>query len=434
MSVRQVISFETDISLMIPILSVMIGVILWWHNRIINKLAVNFRRVQDDLSVSEQNFKDVLDSMLEGVQILDRNFCYRYVNDAVLEHGRKTREELLGKQITQVFPGIEKTTLFFHMEECLNNRIPYRMNNQFSYPDGETAWFKLSLQPVPDGIFILSIDITEQIQAEKRLKLLNGELEEIVRSRTKELQLSEERFRTLFNMGEDMILALSLSDGGQPEKFIEANKSSINFLGYTRDELLHMSPLDLDTRGEAAYEGMDVIDEDLENEGKSIINRLWKKKNGETFPVEISISKFEYLDEVISLIIGRDVSDRESVLRELKAAKEDAEAANVTKTHFLANMSHEIRTPLNSIIGYSELLLSHQNLTPEQEEQVQIIIRSGDHLLNLINDIIDISKIESGHVDFSRDLINVRSLFFSIESLFQFKAQEKKLGFRVQVR
>ncbi len=173
---NQVISFETDIALMIPILSVMIGVILWWHNRIINKLVMNYRRVQKDLVVSEQKYKDVMDTMLEGAQILDHNFRYLYINDMALTHGKKTREELLGKTIFDVYPGFDDTLLYYHMKECMEKKKSKRLNNEFSYPDGSSAWFKLSLQPVPDGIFILSIDITEQIKAENRLKLLNGEL------------------------------------------------------------------------------------------------------------------------------------------------------------------------------------------------------------------------------------------------------------------
>src|SRR5260370_29457407 len=96
------------------------------------------------------------------------------------------------------------------------------------------------------------------------------------------------------------------------------------------------------------------------------------------------------------ICMGQDVRERKRVERELLLAKECAEAANRAKSIFLANMSHEIRTPMNAILGYSQLMLRDPVLGPEAKGNLSIINRSGDHLLALINDILDLSKIESG--------------------------------------
>ncbi|MGL5065545.1 MAG: PAS domain S-box protein [Microcoleus sp.] len=98
-----------------------------------------------------------------------------------------------------------------------------------------------------------------------------------------------------------------------------------------------------------------------------------------------------------------DTSDRKQAEQELKQAKEAAEAADRAKSVFLANMTHELRTPLNAILGFAQLLEPSSNLTPEEQEQIAIIRRNGEHLLQLINQILDLSKIEAG----SRALNNI---------------------------
>jgi len=108
----------------------------------------------------------ILDNLLEGCQIIGFDWRYLYVNDSVARQGRKTKEELLGHTMMEVYPGIDQTPLFEAMERCMGERIPGDMENEFTHPDGTAGWFELRLQPVPEGIFILSIDITARKQAE----------------------------------------------------------------------------------------------------------------------------------------------------------------------------------------------------------------------------------------------------------------------------
>jgi len=112
---------------------------------------------------------------------------------------------------------------------------------------------------------------------------------------------------------------------------------------------------------------------------------------------------------------------------ELNEAKQVAEAANQAKSEFLANMSHELRTPLNAILGFTQLMNRDSSLTREQQENLGIISRSGEHLLSLINDVLDMSKIEAGRIGLNENGFDLYSMLEAIEDMFQLKANSKAL-------
>jgi len=112
----------------------------------------------------------ILDHLIEGCQIIGFDWRYLYVNDVTAQHGRLPKEALLGHTMMERYPGIEDTPVFAALRRCMEERIAQRMDNEFIYPDGKKAWFELSIQPVPEGIFILSLDITERKQAEEALR------------------------------------------------------------------------------------------------------------------------------------------------------------------------------------------------------------------------------------------------------------------------
>jgi len=113
--------------------------------------------------------------------------------------------------------------------------------------------------------------------------------------------------------------------------------------------------------------------------------------------------------------------------KELKQAKIVAVRANRAKSTFLANMSHELRTPLNAIIGFAHLLVTSKKTAPEQQSSLDIINRSGEHLLKLINDILSLSKIEAGQITLESNAFDLYSLLDDLERMFQLKAQSKAL-------
>ncbi|MGB7895464.1 MAG: PAS domain S-box protein [Microcoleus sp.] len=127
-----------------------------------------------------------------------------------------------------------------------------------------------------------------------------------------------------------------------------------------------------------------------------------------------------------------EINDRKQAELELKQAKEAAETANKAKSMFLSNMSHELRTPLNAILGFTQLMSYDPVLTPELQQDLAIVNRSGTHLLELINDILDLSKIESGQMTLYLSDFDLKFLLISLEEMLQIKAQSKGLKLIVE--
>ena len=136
--------------------------------------------------------------------------------------------------------------------------------------------------------------------------------------------------------------------------------------------------------------------------------------------------------------LERKVNERTAELAEsneqLEAAKEKAEAANLTKSRFIANMSHELRTPLNAILGFTQLMHRDQQVTPTQRQHLDIIGRSGEHLLSLINDVLAISKIEAGHATLTVAPFDMHRLLQTLEDMFHIKAANKGLSLTFDYR
>ncbi len=128
------------------------------------------------IRAAAERYGEMMDPMLEGCQILDYDWRYLYLNPAIAAQSRRPNSELLGRSFVELWPGIRETELFRRMEDALMKRRPGFMDNEFDYPDGGKGWFELRFNPVPEGLFVMSIDVSDRVLAERALRAREEEL------------------------------------------------------------------------------------------------------------------------------------------------------------------------------------------------------------------------------------------------------------------
>ncbi|HBL61937.1 MAG TPA: hypothetical protein DDZ80_27060, partial [Cyanobacteria bacterium UBA8803] len=283
---------------------------------------------------------------------------------------------------------------------------------RFLHQDGKYRWLYEQLRLVEDGagnpIECVGywVDISDRKQAEEKLRL------------------SEKRYRELFEGSVDGIAFVDLQD-----RFVDCNASYQKMLGYSLDELQQKQYSEITPVKWQARE-VEIIHKQVLVRGYSdTYEKEYIRKDGTVFPVEIRsycLKNEAGLTEMMWAIV-RDISDRKQTEAALRQALEDAEVANHAKSQFLANMSHELRTPLNAILGFTQVMHRDTQISKTQQDYLNIILRSGEHLLDLINDILEMSKIEAGQMTFNETSFDLYRLLESLEEMLQIKARSKGL-------
>ncbi|HVK54401.1 MAG TPA: ATP-binding protein, partial [Burkholderiales bacterium] len=176
------------------------------------------------------------------------------------------------------------------------------------------------------------------------------------------------------------------------------------------------------------------LDKPDDNAFSTSQDALAHTREGWDFPIEISVSHVaksadEKQDGSLAILVVRDATVRKEMEKELTSARDAAIAAQQAQSAFLANMSHELRTPLNAILGYAQLLKRDKHLTSKQAIGVDTIHQSGEHLLMLINDLLDLSKIEAGRISLFADTLSLWDFLDAIAHTIRAKAEEKDLQF-----
>lgn len=227
------------------------------------------REAQNALQKSEARYRETLDGMIEGCQIIGPDWRYVYVNDAAARHGRKARDELLGKTMMEVYPDIEKTDFFEVLRQAMKDRHPQFLENELNYPEGDRGYFELRIEPVPEGLFILSIDITGRRLAEQ------------------ELQRSTERQRFLADIIENaqQPLAVGYPDGGLGV----FNRAFCELTGYDREELKAIDWNETLTPPEWRQMEVEALEETA-RDGKPVrYEKEYLRKDGTRVPVELLV-------------------------------------------------------------------------------------------------------------------------------------------------
>jgi len=233
------------------------------------------------------------------------------------------------------------------------------------------------------------------------------------------IRKSEERYRTLFENAPDGIV---IADRGS--HFIDANPSMCRMLGYTREELVGRHGSNFVTEREIQHIGrvLDPI---------KGISREWqfRRKDGSIFEAETITT---LMPDGNRLAMIRDITERklaDAALRETEKERQLAAEANRLKSEFLANMSHELRTPLNCIIGFTEFLVDEKagSLNAKQKEYLTDVHNSSRHLLQLINDVLDLAKVEAGKLDLNPETFSLSKAVEEVCAVVKGIAQKKSV-------
>ena len=237
-------------------------------------------------------------------------------------------------------------------------------------------------------------------------------------SRSAELAPGDAIFRELFE-GAPIGMALLALD----ERFLKVNASFCGMVGYSHEELCQRTAEDI-TFADDIQPGRQLAQSLLDGTTRYTGDKRYVHKNGDVLWVSrtASIIRNENGEPEHFLLMVEDISVRKAAEAALREAKEEADRANDAKSDFLSRMSHELRTPLNSILGFGQLL-DRQSPTELQRPRIRYILSAGRHLLNLINEVLDISRIEAGTLQLSvepvciGEAINNSTLFGAVEKL-----------------
>ncbi|MEG3436829.1 ATP-binding protein [Pannus brasiliensis CCIBt3594] len=271
----------------------------------------------------------------------------------------------------------------------------------------------------------------------EQLEYYSRSLEAKVRQRTRELEreiqekaLAETRYRGIFDNAVEGIFQTT-PDG----RYLRVNPALARMYGYNSPaELLRVQPnangrLYVDPDRRQAFQAAFGERETIANFESRIYRKdesiIWIAEHARA--VRDEQGNIRYYEGFVE-----DITTRKTAEETLRQAKEAAEAANRAKSTFIANMSHEFRTPLNAILGFSRLMLRNARLGEEERENVQTIVRGGEHLLALINQVLDLSKIESGKVSVDPRNFDLDRLLSDLEDMFALKAVEKGLQLSIE--
>ncbi|WP_430814603.1 PAS domain S-box protein [Carboxylicivirga sp. RSCT41] len=358
---------------------------------------------------SEERFRALSEAASEGIIITEKGICIE-ANKSGCEMFGYTREEVVGISATQVFHE--------SCREMVLNNIRREYDGTYEAlavrKDGSTFIAEIKGQNyIYQGrnVRITSVrDISEYKKAQQALIESEGKYREVVE-----------------NAGDGILI------GNLKGEVIEVNQAFLNMTGFCEEDILN--------RHIRHLFDPEVIKEkplrfDLLNEGQSvIIERDIIGKNGQSIPIEMN-SKRPHANYYLAIV--RDLRERkkvENILKlknkELLEAKEKAEESDHLKSAFLANMSHEIRTPMNGIIGFAELIKSDYAKEGKDNTYLDIIISSGHQLLHIINDVLEISRIETGQVKLNYKKFDLKYLINELITFFSHAAgiQHNKLNF-----
>ncbi len=402
------------------------GSVLW--NGVLVDIS-DTKKVEEALAASDAKLRKVLDNAADAVFIVSPQGYYQYVNQKATELLGYSAAEMLRLGIRDITPDEERAESAAKFQLLLAAGV-MRTDAYLRHKDGTLVPVELNATMLPDGnLFGSCRDISERNRVAAELDRHRHHLQELVDERTTELENTHRQFRetqAMFRSAIDTIgVGFVIYD--QQDRFAYCNDQFRAAYRTSLDLLVPGKPFEEIARI-GAQRGQ--YQEAVGRVEAWVAERLASHRCGDSTVIQT-------LDNGRRLrILEHKTPDGFTVgfrvdITELHNAKEAAEAANLAKSQFLANMSHEIRTPLNAITGMVHLL-RRSNITAEQKERIERIEIAGQHLLSIINDILDLSKIEAGKFTLQENGVDVEIVSANVASMLAGQALRKHLDLRVE--
>jgi PAS domain S-box-containing protein len=369
------------------------------------------------MSQDNERFKRMVESSQDWFWEFDENANFTYASPRTRDLLGYEPEELIGLNAFDLMNADEAERVHRHFDPIAKKYLPFNnLENVNIHKDGHEIVVESSGTPIFDGEgrFVgyrgIDRDITERKHTEVRLSE------------------SEERFRMIAEMLPVVVFELDLNGN---LRF--ANRKAFDLFGFAAADFARgLNALDFVIPEEKNL-ARERLRQRLTGEAIGDVEYTAVRKDGSTFPVILNaIPLMKGIDPVGFLGVMTDISERKKDEIALLEAKQAAEQASRAKSEFLANMSHEIRTPMIGIIGYSELLATTE-LTDEQKLYLATICSSGDSLIALIDDILDLSKIEAGKLDINREDFSLRKCIMELVTTQLTQFSSKGLSYEINI-
>ena len=376
------------------------------------------KEAEEKLKIEQAYLERLFENSPEAIVITSNDGKVEHVNREFIRLFGYTKEEALGRFIDDLISPKERYNEASDKTKTVAEGQRISAETVRRHKDGKLIQVSILGAPIDvegrqRAVYGIYRDISDRVRAQEALKESKAQLQYVL------------------NNTKDIIFQVDLKGN-----FIFVNKAAEEITGYEQVELLKKSFYDL-----VAQEYHQLIEERVRKRiAREPLTDNFKfeflTKNDKKIWMELTTTPVVKEGQVVGIQgVARNISQRIEFEEHLKTAKEKAEEADRLKSSFLANMSHEIRTPMNAILGFSRLLNNPSITKDQQNEYVEIINSRGNHLLQVINDIIDLSKIDSNQLNLEIKEFNLNNFWDEIHSNFSQQIKEKhgnKVEFKIE--
>lgn len=380
-----------------------VNILKMWGNMLSNLLQK--KRNEELLNQALKNFENFFNANVDMLFVFDEHGVIIQVNDMVCKTIGYKRDEILGKEITLL-------TGTVHPEKA--------MSDLWEILEGKKIFSSIFIQ-AKDGHRI-PVETTYKYGFWNNKQVIFG----VSRDMT-EIRLSEEKFTRAFQSDSVLMFMFSLKS----MCFVDVNDAFLKLLGLQRSEFIGKKFVEVPMFRSLHFSGM-TVDQLQENLPLKEEEFEITRKDGKTLTILLSADLI-YMGPELSVIATMvDITERKRTELDLEESRAEAEKANRAKSEFLSRMSHELRTPMNSILGFAQLL-EMGDLSENQKKGVNHILNSGKHLLNLINEVLDISRIEAGKLVLKPEKLRIIDLIHECVDLVTPLLDEKQVSLELDL-